>query len=250
MPLKYLLIVLSAIVIVTSCNTDKNRGAYTKDEDYKEYSRTYSPNKSMVLLDYASHKGPFDYSIRGTAIINVKDTAGNLIPYTLNRNLTNARWSSDTSVTAQYDLLPAIRKGAKITVRDTIVNGVSVSVVPNDYIGEDAKLNVLHNELSPDRKYKMVVYRYDSQAKHGFIHLSVIPVNAVFPKYGNYFIANLQADYIYYARWSTKNQLILFTDNVGKDLIYYGLVKNRPSIGYQIVADDDRYKNVYRWQGK
>lgn len=247
---RYLVFATLISIICASCHSDKTDTAYTKDEDYKEYSRLYSPDKKMLLIDYASHKGPFDYKISGTAIINVKDTTSNLVPYTLPKALTNLKWVNNKSVTAMYDIIPSIRKGQKIIMNDTTINGVFVKVVVQDYIGNAAQQKVLYRETSPDKKQELVIYRYSNGNDSSFIHLSIIPAHAGIPKYGNYFIANPQADYIYYARWSNKNELILFTNNAGKDLIYYGLVKNRPAISYQIVADDYRYAKKKVWQGK
>jgi hypothetical protein len=203
-----------------------------------------------MLIDYASHKGPFDYHVRGTAVVHVKDTAGNLVPYTLPKALTNFKWIDNKQVTALYDIIPSIRGGRKVTIHDTTVNGVLVKVVANDYIDKYASLKIIYRETSPDKKNEMVVYRYSTDKSAGFIHLSIIPLRSSLPKYGNYFIANPQADYINYARWSRGNKLILFTDNIGKDLIYYGLVKSRPAIDYQIVADDERYAGKNKWQGR
>jgi hypothetical protein len=247
---KYLGFATLISVIATSCGSDRAGTAHTKDEDYIEYSRAYSPDNMMLLIDYASHKGPFDYEISGTAIIKAKDTAGNLAVHTLPKVLSNLKWIDNKTVTAMYDVIPSIRKGQKVTMRDTTVNGVLVKVVFQDYIGKGAQQKVLYRETSPDGKRELVAYRYSNGNDSGFIHLSIIPAHAAIPKYGNYFIANPQADYIYYARWSSKNELILFTNNTGKDLIYYGLVKTRPEINYQIVADDYRYAKKKVWQGK
>ncbi|MFD1257566.1 hypothetical protein ACFQ3S_12230 [Mucilaginibacter terrae] len=246
---KYSLAYIIICSFIISCNANKADSAYMKDEDYKEYSRTYSPGKTKLLIDYASHKGPFDYHVSGTAIINTKDTAGNLAHYTLPRVLTHLKWTGENSVTAMYDVIPSIRKGRKVTVKDTIINGVYVKALANDFIEQGDSLKLNYRETSPDRKHELVVYRYGKGKKAGFMHLSIIPAKGAIPKYGNYFIANPQADYIYYARWSRTNKLIFFTDNIGKDLIYYGLVKNRPAMEYQLVADDDRYKGKIRWVG-
>ncbi len=246
---KYPFAVIFVWLVAASCGS-KHNAAYIKDEDFKEFSRLYSPNRNKILLYYASHKGPFGYHIRGTAVINVKDTAGNLLPYTLPKTLTDVKWVNDSHATAQFNIMPSVRRGNTVNFNDTTINGVQIKVTLNDFIELNDCMNVLYRETSPDRKHQLVVYRYGNDIKRSFIHLSVIPVNGNLPKYGNYFIANLQSDYIYYARWSRKNELMFFSDDVGKDLVFYGLVKTRPNIGYQIVSDDDRYKGKVRWVGR
>ena len=238
-----------ALLLFASC-TDKKNKALIADEDFREFARINSPDHKKLLLNYGSHKGAFGYGIRGTAILNNADTSKNLVKYTLPNTITDFKWLGNDTVTAYFDVIPSIRDGKEVAVHDTVVNGVVVKILANDHIANNAEQIILRKEPSPDKKYEMVIYRYGKEPKASLLHLSVIPAKATLPKYGNYFIANAQSDYILNAHWDKANKLIFYTDDVGKDLIYYGLVKTRPAVEYQIVSDDDRYKGIKLWQGK
>ena len=247
---KKIAFLLLAFPLLWSCSTNHKNKVLLVDKDFHEFNRVYSPNHQKLVLNYGSDKGAFSYAVRGTAILNNKDTSKNLVKYTLPNNITNFKWVGNDSLSAQFDIIPSIRDGKNVSVHDAVVNGVYVNIERNDYIGKNSKRIILYKETSPDGKYDMIVYRYKNEDGPSLLHLSVIPAKGSIPHYGNYFIANAQADYIYYARWNKANKLIFFTDDVGKDLIYYGLIKNRPAIEYQIVSDDDKYSKVKVWQGR
>jgi hypothetical protein len=250
MMLRKIACLLSALPLLWSCNTHHRDRVFIKDKDFHEFTRVYSPNHQKLLLNYGSDKGAFSYAVRGTAILNIRDTAKNIVKFTLPNTVTNYKWIGNDTVNAQFDIIPSIRDGKNAAVKDTVINGVYVRIAENDYIGNNARQTILFKETSPNGKYEMVVYRYVNDEGPNLLHLSVIPAKATLPKYGNYFIANAQADYIYYARWNKANKLIFFTDDVGKDLVYYGLIKDRPPVEYQIVSDDDRYNKIKVWQGR
>jgi hypothetical protein len=251
MMLKAALPLYLIVVLIAACNTGKRQSAMITDDDFREFYRIYSPNKSKLLLNYGAHHEAFGYAIRGTAILKMSDTSGNLVKFTLPNTLGNFKWKGKDTVNASFDIINSLRNGTKVTAQDTVVNGVFVKVKTEDYIDDSDQLQLLHRETSPNGKQQLLVYRYGNRTDSTkFIHIAVVAAHAAVPRYGNYFIAQAQNDYILYARWSRNNTLILFTNNEGKELIYYGLVRPRPTVDYQIVADNDRYKNAKKWVGR
>lgn len=221
------------------------------DDDYVENYREASPDGSKILINYSIDLGAFGYGQAGTAILNAADTTKDLRQYSLPNTLMHVRWIDNETISARYDILPSIRTGQKNDVKDLRVNGVIVKVLPYDYIDEGDHLEIEHRESSPNGQLELVAYRYlKDRSNLNFIHVSIIPVGGKLPKYGNYFIADMQSDYILYGTWDKDNQLDLYSNGQYADLIQYYLVHDRPKIEYQIIKDDNRFSSKNRWTEK
>lgn len=237
------------MTILTSCSFyDRKEEVFMTDQDYVENDRQFSPDSSMLLISYSLDLGAFGYGQAGTAILELADTTKNLREYTIPNTLTRVKWVDNENVYAQFDILPSLRTGDKVELKDIEVNGIKVKVSALDYIDKDDRQEIEHREVSPNGQFELVAYRYlKDRSNLNFIHISVIPVGGQIPKYGNYLIADMQSDYVLYGTWAKNNELEFYSNSLYSDLIQYYLVDSRPHINFKIVTDDKKYGSKYRW---
>lgn len=245
-------IYILTLVILSSCNLyDRKEEVFMTDQDYVENYREFSPDSSMLLVNYSLDHGAFGYGQSGTAILKLSDTTKNLRDFSLPNTLTRLKWLDNETISAQFDILPSLRSGEKITLTDKEINGVKIKVSALDYIDKDDHLEIEHRELAPNGQFELVAYRYLKDSSNlNFIHISIIPVGGQIPKYGNYLIADMQSDYVLNGTWTEKNELKFYSNSQYSDLIQYYLVKDRAKIDYKIVTDDKEYGSKYRWTKK
>ena len=245
-------IYILTLVILSSCNLyDRKEEVFMTDQDYVENYREFSPDGSMLLINYSLDLGAFGYGQSGTAILKLSDTTKNLRDFSLPNTLTRLKWLDNQTISAQFDILPSLRSGEKITLTDKEINGVKIKVSALDYIDKDDHLEIEHRELAPNGQFELVAYRYlKDRSNLNFIHISIIPVGGQIPKYGNYLIADMQSDYVLNGTWTEKNELKFYSNSQYSDLIQYYLVNDRANIKYKIVKDDKEYGSKYRWTKK
>ena len=240
------------MVILSSCNLfDRKEEVFMTDQDYVENYREYSPDSSMLLINYSLDLGAFGYGQAGTAILKLSDTTKNLRDFSLPNTLTRLKWLDNQTISSQFDILHSLRTGEKIALTDKEINGVKIKVSALDYIDKDDHLEIEHRELAPNGQFELVAYRYlKDRSNLNFIHISIIPVGGQIPKYGNYLIADMQSDYVLNGTWTEKNELKFYSNSQYSDLIQYYLVNGRAKINYEIVTDDKEYGSKYRWTKK
>ncbi|RZK48837.1 MAG: hypothetical protein EOO87_20255 [Pedobacter sp.] len=240
------------MIILSSCNLyDRKEDVLMTDQDYVENYREFSPDSSMLLINYSLDLGAFGYGQSGTAILKLSDTTKNLRDFSLPNTLTRLKWLDNQTISAQFDILHSLRTGEKIVLTDKEINGVKIKVSGLDYIDKDDHLEIEHRELSPNGQFELVAYRYlKDRSNLNFIHISVIPAGGQIPKYGNYLIADMQSDYVLNGTWTEKNELKFYSNSQYSDLIQYYLVNDREKIKYEIVTDDKEYGSKYRWTKK
>lgn len=220
------------IAFLNSCNFQgRNEKIFKTDQDFVENYRKYSPDSSMLLIDYKIDIGAFGYAAGGTAILKLTDTTKDLREFTLPITLRRVKWIDNKNITAQFDIIPLLRSGNKIELKDTVVNGIKIKVSALDYINSDSHMEIVHKEISPNGKFELVAYRYPPDKYNlNFIHISIISVGRQIPKYGNYFIADMSADYILFGNWTKANELLFYSNSKYADLIQYYLVKSRQKL--------------------
>lgn len=245
-------IVFSLLVtttILSSClYEERKKEIFISDSDFVENRKSFSPDSTMVLLNYGIDLGAFGYGQRGTAILKSTEINSELNQFTLPNVYTDVKWLSNKTVEAKFDIIPSIRSGQKINLKDTLINDVVVKITPFDYISDSARREVVYREKSPNKKFELVAYRYNNDEQNlGFIHVSIIPYMSALPKYGNYLIADKQSDYVLLGTWNDDNTLKFYTNSINSDMIQYCLVDNRPDVKYNIVVDDEKFGNGSRW---
>jgi hypothetical protein len=217
------------------------------DQDYVENYRAFSPDSSMLLINYSLDLGAFGYGQAGTAILKLSDTTKNLRDFSLPNTLTRLKWLDDQTISAQFDIVPSLRTGEKISLTDKEINDVKIKVSVLDYIEKEDHLEIEHREISPNEQFELVAYRYmKDRSNLNFINISIIPVGGQIPKYGNYLISDMQSDYVLNGTWTEKNGLKFYSNSQYSKLIQYYLVKDRAKINYEIVTDDKEYGSKYR----
>jgi hypothetical protein len=221
------------------------------DSDFVEFDRQYSPDSSMMLLNYGVDLGALGYGHAGIAVLKLSDTTKNLRLYMLPNSFDRYQWLDNKTVSAKYDTIPFVRNGKSSNFKDTEVNGVKVRVSAYDFIQPNSKRIIEHQETSPNGQYELVAYRYVNDGHNlNFIHVSVIPSGGQIPKYGNYIIADIQSDYVLNGKWDSDNTLIFYSNNLYADMVQYYLVHDHPNIKYKIINDDKTYGSKYRWTGQ
>lgn len=242
-------ICILTLLILSSCNLyNRKKDVLITDQDFVENYREFSPDSSMLLINYSLDLGAFGYGQSVTAILKLSDTTKNLRDFSLPNTLTKLKWLDNQTISAQFDILPSLRTGEKIDITDKEINGVKIKVSALDYIDKDYKLEVEHREVSPNGQFELVAYRYMKDSNDlNFIHISVIPIGKQIPKYGNYLIADMQSDYVLYGTWTKENELEFYSNSQYSELIQYYLVHNRPKIEYKLITDDEKYNYKYRW---
>lgn len=241
----FLIILLTTM---TSCKLHNRKAeVFMADKDYIEIYRRFSPDSSKLLINFSLDHGAFGSGGTGTAIIKVSDTAKNLREYWLPETLTGARWLDNQNVYAEFDIIPSIREGKEIEIKDTVINNIKIKISALDYIDEYDSLEIVHKEVSPNKKFELVAYRYGYSKP---LHISIIESGTQIPKYGNYFIATKESDYIFFGKWTENNELEFFSNNLYSDLIKAYLVKTRKNVNYKIITDDKKYGRQYRWREK
>jgi hypothetical protein len=227
---------------------DRKQEVFMSDSDFAEFDRQYSPDSSMLLLNYGVDLGALGYGHAGIAVLKLSDTTKNLRLYTLPNSFDRYQWLDNKTVSAKYDTIPFVRNGKSSNFKDTEVNGVKVRVSAYDFIQPNSKRIIEHQEASPNGQYELVAYRYVNDSHNlNFIHVSVIPSGGQIPKYGNYIIADMQSDYVLNGKWDSNNALIFYSNNLYADMVQYYLVHDHPNIKYKIINDDKTYGSKYRW---
>jgi hypothetical protein len=219
------------------------------DKDFVEHERLYSPDKSMLILNYSVDIGAFGYGNGGKAVLRPSDMAKNLKDFDLPSNLIQVKWVDNETISAGIDIIPSIRSGKKIEISDKEINGVRIRISPVDFIQETSRLQIEYRETSPDGHHELVAYRYYYENDMNFIHVSVIKKGDSIPKYGNYLIGDRQSDRVFGGTWTKDDTLLLYTNSLDKDYVQYFFVHDKPDIRFEVVSDDKRYGSKYRWMG-
>ncbi len=236
------------LTILTACNlTERKEEVFISDKDYVENERQISPDGSKFIISYSLDLGAFGYGQAGTAILKSSDTIKNLREFTIPNNLTKVKWIDNKNISAKFDILPSLRTGEKVELKDIEINGIKVKVSAFDYIDKEDHQEIEHREVSPNGQFELVAYRYINENNLNFIHISVIPVGGKIPKYGNYLIADSHSDYVFNGNWNKNNELVFYTNSQHSDLVKYYLVESRPKINYKLITDNKKYLSKYRW---
>lgn len=248
---KQFIIPFIATVLFGCFSYDRKQEVFKTDKDFAEFSRQFSPDSSMLLLNYGVDLGATGYGRAGTAILKLIDTTKNLRLFTLPNTFDRVKWIDNQTVSAKFDTIPLIRDGKSSPLKDTIINGVTVRVSSYDYIEPNSKQIIEHRETSPNGQHELIAYRYiNDEHNLNFIHISVISTGGQISKYGNYIIADSQSDYVLNGTWDKDNNLIFYSNKLYADMVQYYLVHNRPNIKYKVVIDDKAYSSKYRWTGQ
>lgn len=234
--------------ILTACVPTRKHEIFMTDSDYAEFDRQYSPDSSKILLNYGVDLGAFGYGRAGTAVLNFADTTKNFREFTIKQPLSRLNWITNDSISGSIDIIPFIRSGEKYEIKNETINGVEIVAKPYDFIEPDFERVIEFRELSPNKKYELVAYRYcKSWSALNFIHVSIIEKGQDIPKYGNYIIADMQSDYVFDGGWTKENKLVFYTNELYADMVQYYLVINRSNIGYELKVDNDKFGSKYRW---
>lgn len=239
---------LALLILFNSCLhlDDRKKEVFTTDSDYVEFERLISPDSSALILNYGIDLGALGYGRAGTAVLKMNDTLKDLRQFTLANTLTEVRWTNVNTVSAKFDIIPSIRMGENLSLKDTSVNGIHLLISPKNDASDS--LVIEHRETSPNGKYELIAYRYIRERDNiSPIHVSIIPAGANIPKYGNYYIGERESDYVLGGSWSKENNVIFYSNNQFDGMIEYYFVQNRPAVKYSVIVNDSKYGGKYLW---
>jgi hypothetical protein len=219
--------------------------------DYK----WFSPDHSKILIHYKFDTGAFGFSRSYDALIpasEINHPSTNLSHYLLPDQYSPVQWEKDGSLTVQINVLEWLRKGKDYCRHKDkdFLYGTHINVLLYD---ETAGLErrVEADIPSPDRKIRLVAYRYPRGPDLNRIHISIIKSGESIPRFGNYYIAFGGHDGFLKGEWRNDREITFYTNSNGAHMVSggegsEGFIKNNLGISYQIVIDD-RLEPSYLW---
>lgn len=227
-------------VTIASCITSP--GTFT------EFSRTYSPDSSKFLLNYAYVQGAWDGGrSSAVAILNSSDSLKpENITYSFSSyDFDRIYWKDNHTVLIEDKYTEYISQG-KSPLKDTVVNGVIIKIIHRDPIDSSFARKVLFRETSPNGKHDLVVYKYVNLLKGNYVlNISVINNGDSIPRYGNFYVSRWDFDCFTDIRWDKENIL----DCKVSTGCYYSFAdyisKNRPDLKYKVQISDTVNGNIH-----
>ena len=226
-------------VTIVSCITSP--GTFT------EFSRTYSPDSSKFLLNYAYVQGAWDGGRSSSfSILNTSDSVKpENVKYSFSTyDFDKIYWKGNDTVLIEDKYTEYISQG-KSPLRDTVLNDVTVNIIHRDPIDTSFTRKIFYRETSPNGKYDLVVYKYVKPVNGNyFLNISVINTGDSIPKFGNFYISRWDFDCFTDIRWDKASVL----DCMVSSSCYYSfadyLVKKRPGIKYNVQINDTINGNI------
>jgi hypothetical protein len=219
----------------------------TSPGTFTEFSRTYSPDSSKLLLSFDFVQGGWDGGrSSSTTILNSTDsvTAANIKYSYSTYDFDKIYWKGNDTVIIEDKYTEWMSQG-KSPLKDTILNGVLIKIIHKDPIDTSFTRKIFYREISPNGKYDLIVYKYiKPENGNYFLNISVINKGDSIPKYGNFYISRWDFDCFSDVRWDSSSVL----DCKVSSGCYYSftdyLVKNRPEIKYSVQINDTTKGNI------
>ena len=229
------------IVCVTIASCITSPGTFT------EFSRTYSPDSSKFLLSYDYVQGAWDGGRSSSvAILNSTDSVKTEnIKYSYSTyDFDKIYWKGNDTILIEDKYTEFISQG-KSPLKDTVLNGVIIKIVHKDPIDTSFTRKIFYQEISPNGKYDLIVYKYVKPVNGiYFLNISVINIGDTIPKFGNFYISRWGFDCFTDIRWNKASIL----DCKVSSSCYYSfteyLVKHRPDIKYKVQINDTTQGNI------
>ena len=134
----------------------------TSPETFTEFSRTYSPDSSKFLLSYDYVQGAWDGGRSSSvAILNSTDSVKTEnIKYSYSTyDFDKIYWKGNDTILIEDKYTEFISQG-KSPLKDTVLNGVIIKIVHKDPIDTSFTRKIFYQEISPNGKYDLIVYKY------------------------------------------------------------------------------------------
>ncbi len=220
---------------------------YMSDRDVQVLDQQPSPDGKVVAVTFNFDIGALGYSERQTSLMPAGSLDASLLDYALPVEYKPAGWDTDGAFRVRYNLLAYAHRSEKWSERTEEWHGVHVRAIPEDYL-ESATPVIVRRIPSPDGARDLVVYKYTKSSRPVFIHLSVVKRGDPPPRYGNVYMGDYLADYIFDAEWAGPERLRVFTNSFRASSVPGLFVGGRP-LQYEVVVDDERFKKLDRWPG-
>lgn len=234
-----------ALLALPACFPDFGPGTFT------ERSRTYSPDSTKFLLNYAYEQGAWDggrsYFIAILKITDSVESTASQYKF-FSYDVDDVYWQGSDTVIVAEKFTEFVSRG-KSQFKDSIfpMNGTIMKVVHKDPIDTSYERKVFYRETSPSQKYDLIVYRYVKPVNgYYFLNISVIHKNDSIPKYGNFYVSRFDFDCFNDIRWLKGDTLDI---KVSRSCFYSFedyLVKNRRDTGirYKVQVNDTIRGNI------
>ena len=210
-------------------------------ETFSELSRDYSSDSSKYILKYNYAQGAWDGGrIWLFTIVHAKDTfqREKHHPYS-SLDVDNIYWKGSDTVLIEESFTEYLSNG-KSLLKDTIMSAVKIKIIQKDPIDEFYKRKIIYQEISPNKQYNLIAYRYvKPENGHYFLNISIVNINDSIPKFGNFYVSKFGFDCFEDIRWDKTNEL----DIKVSESCYYAfegyLIKNKVPIKYKVRIDND-----------
>jgi len=237
------------IFFLLSCSNERKDIRIT-DKNYYEIGRKYSSDRSKLLLRFGINQGSMGKGEVGTAILEIKDTLENLIPFTIDWHIyDNIYWINNDSVAVLQNYIRKMRSSKFI---DSLnykkqISGVQIVYRYADILDSNFSRKILLDKLSPNNQYRLVAFRYTNRtSEEGFLNISVLKLQDSVSKYGNIFISDIGDEIVLYCNWSKDNELLFSTTGSYQYILKNYLVENRPEFPIKIIVRDD-LPSRFKW---
>jgi hypothetical protein len=226
-------------VTIASCITSP--GTFT------EFSRTYSPDSSKFLLNYAFAQGAWDGG--RSSLITILNCSDSVQPANVEYSFSTydfdkIYWKGNDTVLIEDKYTEYISQGIS-PLKDTAFHGVTVKIIHRDPIDTSFTRKIFYRDTSPNGQYDLIVYKYVKPVNGNyFLNISVINKGDSIPKFGNFYISRWDFDCFTDIRWDKAS---LLDCNVSSSCYYSFadyLVKSRPDIKYKVQINDTINGNI------
>jgi len=225
-------------------------GEYLSDGNIIINKKVPSPDGSKVLIGYSYDLGALGYGMERDAVIPAKRMRNNLKPFVLQNRYAPIGWEKDGSLTVAVDYVECIRAGQDCSRTQDSFYDTRINIQSKDETAaKDTEVEA--DLLSPNRKRRLVAYRYPDGPNLGRIHVSIIGSDEPIPRYGNFYIASMAGDGLLGARWESDSSIVFFTTTSQKYPLQYpeSFRPNALNIRYRIEIDDS-LGTAYLWMKK
>jgi hypothetical protein len=241
-------LILGFLVILTSCSSHHLLSDHDLIMDYK----WISPDHSRILIQYKYDQGALGYSRTWDSLVPASELDGNnmsidLSQFHLPDQYDPVQWERDNSLTVKIDYVTWLRRGKdfRYSKDKDFLYGTRINVlIYDDTAGLEQKMET--DIPAPNRKMRLVAYRYPNSTNHNSIHVSILKSGEAIPRYGNFYIASGGGDVLLKGEWKNDHEIVFYTNSTGEPYLVCGsnghedcegFVKNSFGIKYQIVID-------------
>lgn len=244
--MKYILLCAFSVMMIMLSSCD-----FTSPGVFTEKSRIYSEDSTKFILKYEFAQGAWDggrtYLV---TILNSKDSIDESTIKYLYRSFDfdDIYWKTNDTVIIEEKFTKYLKDGQS-KLKESQLNDVYIKPIIIDPIDTSFRRKIFYQETSPEGKYKLIVYKYiKPELGNYFLNISIINKEDTIPKFGNFYVTQMDYDFICDIRWQKEKDILdIKIPDVYKQIFKSYLIKNRPNIEYRLIIDEKENGNIQRY---